>query len=75
MKNVRISVDGAKPVIKCGTKGGYFFQNLTPGEHHLTFSRKSYESVTVNILIVPDQTATLNVVLKYIEIEEAVPVE
>jgi len=75
IRNVRVSVDGAKPIIKGGQKGGYFFQNLTAGQHQLTFSRKSYQSVTVNILIVPDHTATLDVVLKYIEVEEAVAAE
>ena len=75
MRNVRVSVDGAKPVIKGGKKGGYFFQNLTAGEHQLTFSRKSYQSVTVNILIVPDQTTTLDVVMNYIEVEEAAAIE
>jgi hypothetical protein len=75
VRKVRVSVDGSKPVIRGGKKGGFNFQNLTPGEHQLTFSRKSYQSVTVNILIVPDKTTTLDVVLNTIKVEEAVPVE
>ena len=71
MRNVRVSVDGQKPVIKGGKKGGYFFQNLTPGQHELVFSRKAYQTVKHTIIIEPDHCLQLDVVMHLIEIEEA----
>jgi len=40
---VRISIDGQKPVVKGGDKGGYFIQNLPPGQHKLVFTRQAYQ--------------------------------
>ena len=58
---VRVSIDGQKAMIKGGDKGGYFIQNLTPGQHDLVFSRQAYQVETRNVLIVPDETLILNI--------------
>ena len=69
---VRISIDGTKPKIAGGKKGNFFIQNLTPGVHTLTFSRKSYKSVTVDIIVHPDQTVKLDIVFESVEVEKKV---
>lgn len=70
LTKVMVSVDGQKPVAKGGAKGGYFFQNLKAGEHELVFSLKAYQKVVKRIVILPNETYQLDVVLSPIEIEE-----
>ena len=68
-----VSIDGGKPMTMGGEKGGYFIQNLSAGEHEITFSLKAYQTVVKKLLILPDQTLELNIKLTPIEIEEASP--
>jgi len=73
-KLIRISVDGKKPLIKGGENGGYHYNSFPAGKHVLTFSRKSFKTVTKTILIVPDHSLQLDIVLPFVEIEEALEV-
>jgi len=74
VRRVRISVDGKKPLIKGGENGGYYFNSLPAGKHVISFSRKSFKTVTKTILIVPDHSLQLDLVLPFVEIEEAIEV-
>ena len=58
---VRVSIDGQKPITKGGDKGGYFIQNLPPGQHNLVFTRQAYQVEARRVLIVPDETLILNI--------------
>lgn len=69
MRLVRVSIDGQKAMIKGGDKGGYFIQNLAPGQHDLVFTRKAYQEEARRVLIVPDETLQLDIVFRLIEIE------
>ena len=71
VRRVRISVDGKKPLIKGGENGGYHFNSFPAGKHVLTFSRKSFKTVTKTILIVPDHSLQLDIVMPFVEIEES----
>ncbi|WP_372644427.1 carboxypeptidase-like regulatory domain-containing protein [Ancylomarina sp.] len=66
---VRVSIDGQKAISKGGDKGGYFIQNLPPGQHNLVFTRKAYQVEARRVLIVPDETLQLDIVFTLIEIE------
>jgi len=72
---VRVSIDGQKAVVKGGDKGGYFIQNLAPGQHNLVFTRQAYQEEARRVLIVPDETLQLDIVFTLIEIEAEEPVE
>ena len=72
VKSVMVSIDGEKPVYHGGNRGKYFIQNLSSGEHELTFSRKPYQTVVRNVLTYPDKCIEVNVEFTPIEIEEAV---
>ena len=74
VRRVRISVDGKKPLIKGGENGGYHYNSFPAGKHVLTFSRKSFKTVTKTILIVPDRSLELDIVMPFVEIEEALEV-
>jgi len=74
VRRVRVSVDGKKPLIKGGDNGGYHFNSFPAGKHILTFSRKSFKTVTKTILIVPDHSLQLDIVMPFVEIEEAIEV-
>ena len=66
------SVDGKKSLIKGGENGGYYFNSFPAGKHVLTFSRKSFKMITKTILIVPDHSLQLDIVLQFIEIEDPI---
>jgi hypothetical protein len=72
LRRVKVTVDDDATLVKGGDKGGYFFHNLTPGIHELTFSRKGYETVTKTIRILPDQTLELDISLLPLPIEAPV---
>ncbi|MCZ4696184.1 carboxypeptidase regulatory-like domain-containing protein [Ancylomarina euxinus] len=64
LHRVRVSVDGKKPEVKRGTKGNYFYKNMTNGSHQLKFSCKGYEPILKEVLILASQTTRLNVVMQ-----------
>jgi len=72
LHRVRVSVDGKKPVVKRGSKGNYFFRNLTNAKHELTFSCDSYHTVKKTIVIYQGETTKLDVVLHPVKTVELV---
>ncbi|WP_372644997.1 carboxypeptidase-like regulatory domain-containing protein [Ancylomarina sp.] len=75
LHRVRVSVDNKKAVVKRGTKGNYFFKNMTNGSHKILFSCEGFKSVTKNILIYPSRTSRLDIVMqreKAVELNERI---
>lgn len=70
LHRVRVSVDGKKAVVKRGTKGNYFFRNLTNTVHELSFSCDTYNVETRKIVIYQGRTTILDIILYPIETEE-----
>lgn len=64
LHRVRVSIDNKKPVVKRGTKGNYFYKNMTNGSHVLKFSCKGYRTILKEVLIYPSRTTRLNVVMQ-----------
>jgi len=71
IRRVRVSIDGQKPQVKGGEKGGYFIANLSPGMHEITFSRSAYITVVKKLVLLPDQPIVLDVAFTPVQIEEA----
>ena len=74
LHRVRVSVDGKKPVVKRGSKGNYFFRNLTNAKHELSFSCEFYHTVKKTVVIYPGKTTKLDVVLHPVKTAELVEV-
>ncbi len=69
LHRVRVWVDNKKPVVKRGTKGNYFFKNMTNGSHKLKFTCKGFKTWVEEIVIYPSRTTTLNVRMEPLETE------
>ena len=64
LHRVRVCVDNKKPVVKRGTKGNYFFKNMTNGSHKIKFSCEGYKPILKEVMIRPSRTTKLNVVMQ-----------
>ncbi len=64
LRSVTISIDNNGTYRRGGTTGAYQFQNLTPGEHTLHFSKNGFLKQTQSILIPDEDTLVLDIQLQ-----------
>jgi hypothetical protein len=75
VRMVDVAIDEQKAVKKGGNKGGYFVQNLPPGQHNLVFTRQAYQEEARRVLIVPEETLILDIQFILETIQEPEPAE